>query len=108
MVLIENISLGLVFTLYWLMFLTGGVLLLLLVTYIIRRVLSTKPKELEEKAELEEVTEEDLELVAGLSAVFATLSKPTEISYRVEMPQPSTSLWKISSILYSSRLWEGG
>ncbi|MEM2548064.1 MAG: hypothetical protein QW810_04315 [Nitrososphaerota archaeon] len=104
----EDLNLGFGFTLGWLALLTGGVLLILLITYLLRRVMPSKAVEIEEKTESkEEVGEEDLELIAGLSAVITTLSLPVKNKYIREPLTPTTSLWKISSILYSSR-YEGG
>lgn len=107
MVIMDNIGLGLAFTLVWFLLLTGGVFLLLLMTYLLRRALPPKPVKIKENTESkEEVTEGDLELIAGVSAVIAALSRPVKTEHVREFLQPSTSLWKISSTLYSLR-YEG-
>lgn len=108
MILMGDLSLGFAFALGWLTLLTGGVILILLITYLLRRVLSPKTVKIEEEIESkEEVIEGELELIAGLSAVVTALSQPVKTEYVREPIIPTTSIWKISSILYSSRYGYG-
>ncbi|MCS7126223.1 MAG: hypothetical protein NZ929_04855 [Aigarchaeota archaeon] len=105
MALTNYIELGIIFTLNWLLFVTGGIVALLILIYLLRRSTSPKPVEIKEKTELKEekTVEEELELIAGISAVVASLSQPMKTVYVKESLEPSMSPWKISSILHSSR-----
>lgn len=108
MILMENLALGIGFVLNWLLLLSSGVILLLLITYLVRRILSPRQVEIEQTAEpkSEEGGENGLELIAGISAVLASLQHPIKTEHVREITKPTVSLWKISSMLYSSRYRE--
>jgi|GEM_PF-1469834 len=106
MILSENLWLGLLFTAYWLIILSGGVLLVMALTYIFRKFFTAKPSppKVEEVEEVgEEKSIEEIELSAAISAVVAYMTSQTTVKlYTEKVQEPSTSLWKASSILYST------
>lgn len=108
MVLSENVWLGLLFTAYWLIILSAGVVLVTALTYVFRKFFSAKPSptRVEEVGE-EKSVEEELELSAAISAVLAYMTSPTTTKPYLERSQePTASLWKASSML-SSTGYEG-
>jgi hypothetical protein len=108
MILSENVWLGLLFTAYWLIILSAGVLLVMALTYVFRKFFAAKPSptRVEEVGEGKSV-EEELELSAAISAAIAYVTSPTTVKPYVEKVQESSaSLWKASSIL-SSTGYEG-
>lgn len=99
------VEMGFVFALNWLIFVTGGIVFLLLMIYLLRRATSPKAVEIEERPEprIERGVEDDLEAIAAISAVIASLSRPTvPLRVRASLEHP-TSIWKISSLMHTSR-----
>jgi len=110
MILSDNVWLGLLFTAYWLIILSAGVLLVMALTYVFRKFFAAKPSptRVEEVREEESVGDE-LELSAAISAVIAYMTSPTPVkSYVEKVQEPSLSLWKASSILSSTGYEEVG
>ncbi|MEN2974446.1 MAG: hypothetical protein ABDH32_02570 [Candidatus Caldarchaeales archaeon] len=105
MVSTNYIDLSLVFTLNWLLYVSGGVLILLIMIYLLRRSTYHRPVEIKEKPEIEvkKIVGESLEVIAGISAVIASLSQTTKTVHIKEGSPTPPSIWKISSILNSLR-----